>query len=210
MIEYYIYSIPVFVVAEELEPEVDIPAFCTEVEQILPEQLLNNVEVVYIGQFNHLGDRNAAYSNGGIYINSMEPTNFDMVENFVHEVAHSLEIDHGAQIYSSEVRDEFLGKRERLRHLLEAEGHKINPALYSFTEYTEKFDNFLANVVGYPLLLTLTMGLFASPYGATSLQEYFANGFEKYFLDNPRRVRDISPILYAKIEEIIDDNTPRS
>ena len=205
--EYYIYNIPVFVVDEELEPGIDIPTFCTEVEYILPPALLNNVEVVYIGQFKHLGGRNAAYSNGGIYINSLEPTNFDMVENFVHEVAHSLEIDHGARIYASEVRDEFLGKRERLRHLLEAEGYKINPALYSFTEYTEKFDNFLANEVGYPLLLTLTMGLFASPYGATSLPEYFANGFEKYFLDNPRRVRDVSPVLYTKIEEIIDANT---
>ena len=70
--------------------------------------------------------------------------------------------------------------------------------------YNKKFDNFLANVVGYPTLLTLTMGLFASPYGATSIQEYFANGFEKYFLDNPRRVRDISPVLYRKIELILD------
>ena len=207
MIEYYIYNIPVFVVEEDLTPEVDIPAFCTEVEHTLPAALLTNVEVVYIGQFKHLEGRNAAYSNGAIYIDSWEPTNFDMLENFVHEVAHSLEIDHGATIYSSEVMNEFRGKRERLRHLLEAEGYKINPALYSYMEYTEKFDNFLANEVGYPLLLTFTMGLFASPYGATSLQEYFANGFEKYFLDNPRRVRDISPVLYTKIEEIIDANT---
>jgi Mlc titration factor MtfA (ptsG expression regulator) len=50
------------------------------------------------------------------------------------------------------------------------------------------------------------MGLFVSPYGATSLQEYFANGFEKYFLENPRAVRDISPVLYRKIEEIINDD----
>ena len=207
MIEYYIYDIPVFVV-EALEPDVDIPTFCAEVEQTLPRELLNNVEVVYIGQFKNLRNRNATYANGGIYINSMEPTNFDMLENFVHEVAHSLEIDHGALIYGSDVMDEFRGKRERLRHLLEAEGYKINPILYSYLEYNEKFDNFLANEVGYPLLLTLTMGLFASPYGATSFQEYFANGFEKYFLHNPRMVRDVSPLLYKKIEEIIDVSTP--
>jgi len=50
------------------------------------------------------------------------------------------------------------------------------------------------------------MGLFVSPYGATSIQEYFANGFEKYYLDNPGRVRIISPVLYEKITEIINDN----
>jgi Mlc titration factor MtfA (ptsG expression regulator) len=48
------------------------------------------------------------------------------------------------------------------------------------------------------------MGLFVSPYGATSIQEYFANGFEKYFLDSPQKVRDISPVLYSKIEEIVN------
>ena len=72
-------------------------------------------------------------------------------------------------------------------------------------EYNEKFDEFLATEVGYPVLVPLTMGLFVSPYGATSLQEYFANGFEKYILDDPARVQTISPVLYGKIEEIIDE-----
>ena len=109
-------------------------------------------------------------------------------------------------IYTDNLINEFKGKRERLFHLLSAEGFHTNPVLYGFTEYNEKFDNFLANEVGYPTLLSLTMGLFASPYGATSIQEYFANGFEKYFLDNPRIVRNISPVLYRKIEEIINDD----
>ena len=65
----------------------------------------------------------------------------------------------------------------------------LTPHLYDFTEYNKKFDNFFANEVGYPTLLSLTMGLFVSPYGATSIQEYFANGFEKYFLEGPRTVQ---------------------
>ncbi len=203
--EYYIYNIPVFVVNEP-DPGVDIIAFCNEVESIIPQRLLSNIEVVYIGQFRELADRNAVYINGAVYITSDEPTSFDMVENFIHEVAHSLEEQYGMMIYQEDLVSEFKAKRRRLYHLLSAEGFYINPILYSFTEYNEKFDEFLAQEVGYPTLLTLTMGLFASPYGATSIQEYFANGFEKYFLDNPRRVRDISPILYRKIEEIINDD----
>jgi len=42
----------------------------------------------------------------------------------------------------------------------------------------------------------LTMGLFASPYGATSLKEYFANGFEKFYLGETRLVKATSPVLY--------------
>jgi len=203
--EYYIHNTPVFVM-EEPPDEVDISAFCQKAEETLSPALLNSIEVVYIGEFRELGDRNAAFMNGAIYMTANEPTAFDMLENFVHETAHSLEDRYAWEIYDDSLVQEFKGKRARLRSLLEAEGYQISPHLYSFTEYNEKFDEFLAYEVGYPTLLSLTMGLFVSPYGATSIQEYFANGFEKYFLDNPRTVRDISPVLYRKIEEIINDD----
>jgi hypothetical protein len=75
-----------------------------------------------------------------------------------------------------------LGKRRKLYHLLQGEGYDEMPLVrYEMMEYNKIFDSFLADVVGYPTLLTLTMGLFCSPYGATSIQEYFANGFEKFF-----------------------------
>jgi hypothetical protein len=202
--EYYIYNVPVFV----LEPTVEglsIPQFCTEAEETLPVSMFVNIDVVYIGTFKELNNRNAAFANGAIYMTCTEPTVFDMIENLVHEIAHSLETTHGQSLYTSNaLRNEFLAKRKKLQQILEAEGFHINPVLYSFTEYNNKFDNFLANEVGYPTLLTLTIGLFISPYGATSLQEYFANGFEKYFLGNPRALREVSPILYEKIEEILD------
>ena len=203
--EYYIYNIPLFVV-NPVESSIDLPHLCKEIEELVPRSLLNNIDVVYVGKFEEeLRDRNAAFSNGAIYMTCTEPTNFDMLENFVHEVAHSLEIPYGMSIYSEDLKNEFIGKRRRLSHLLKAAGFLIDPALYTGLEYSEKFDNFLANEVGYPTLLSLTMGLFVSPYGATSLQEYFANGFEKYFLDNSQTVQKISPILYKKIEEIIND-----
>tara|TARA_R100001082_G_scaffold21832_2_gene10473 strand:+ start:490 stop:1107 length:618 start_codon:yes stop_codon:yes gene_type:complete len=203
--EYYIYNIPVFVLSETL-PSVDIPVFCREVEGVLAPGLLRNVEVVYIGAFAELSGRNAAFTNGAIYITGSEPTNFDILENFIHEVAHSLEVDRAWEIYDDRLLQEFLGKRRRLKDILEAEGFTINPLLYDFTEYNKKFDEFLSDVVGYPMLLNLTMGLFASPYGATSIQEYFANGFEKFFLDGPGLVKAISPVLYQKIDNILNDD----
>tara|TARA_Y100000310_G_scaffold17662_1_gene17423 strand:+ start:832 stop:1449 length:618 start_codon:yes stop_codon:yes gene_type:complete len=202
--EYYIYDTPVFV-TETPEESVDIPVFCSEAEELLGASLLKYVDVVYIGNFKELEGRNALFLNGAIYMIASEPTIFDMLENFIHEVAHSLASQYGWQIYDSSLIQEFKGKRRRLYHILHQEGYHINPVLYVNTEYNKKFDEFLANEVGYPTLLSLTIGLFASPYGATSIQEYFANGFEKYFLDSPRLVRDVSPVLYGKIEEIIND-----
>ena len=75
--------------------------------------------------------------------------------------------------------------------------------MYSFTEYNQKFDEFLADVVGYPTLLTLTMGLFVSPYGATSYREYFANGFEHYFLEYPEYIKSTSPAVYEKVDGLV-------
>lgn len=201
--EYYIHHIPVFVMGDP--PECSMPEFCVEAEEVLYSSLLTNVDVVYVGDQRQLAGRNAAYSNGAIYMTNQEPTVDDMLENFVHEVAHSLEGTYGALIYEDDLIDEFKGKRTRLSHLLSAAGYHINPQLYGFTEYNQKFDNFLADEVGYPTLLSLTMGLFVSPYGATSIQEYFANGFEKYFLEDPRRVRIISPVLYEKIDTVVHD-----
>ena len=129
--EYYIYNIPLFVMGSP--PEVSLPDFCTEAEETIPHRLLNNVDVVYVG----------------------------------------------------DLRD-------------------VSPIAFGYTEYNANFDKFLSDTVGYPTLLTLTMGLFASPYAATSIQEYFANGFEKYFLDDPWRLSTVSPILHDKIEQVIN------
>jgi len=204
--EYYIHKVPVFLMSLN-PPQVNIPEFCQAVEETVTAPMCRNLDVVYIADIPELAGRSATYAHGAIYMSSSEPTVFDMVENFVHEMAHSLESTFGQDIFTEELISEFRGKRERLYQILKAEGFKPSERLFGFTEYTEKMDLYLAEVVGYPTLLSLTMGLFVSPYGATSLQEYYANGFEKYFLDNPRKVRDTSPVLYNKIVEILDELT---
>jgi len=198
--EYHIYNIPLFVIGEP--PEVSLPDFCTEAEEIIPQRLLCNVDVVYVGDLRELNGRNATYANAAIYMTNKEPTTEDMLENFIHEVAHSLEHNFASEVYTDDLIKEFKGKRSRLYHILKSHGYKVSPIAFGFTEYSAKFDQFLSDTVGYPTLLTLTMGLFASPYAATSIQEYFANGFEKYFLEDPWDLKKVSPVLYDKIEGI--------
>jgi len=203
--EYHIYSIPVFVFGET-DPNVDVSEFCSMVQETFPSSMLRYIDVCYICDDPVLDGRNAAYSNGAIYMTAQEPTVEDMFENFAHELAHSYDHPYASFIYDDRLTSEFIGKRKKLYHLLVHEGYRQMPErVYGHTEYNSEFDNFLANTVGYPTLLSLTMGLFCSPYGATSIQEYFANGFEKYYTESPEYVRNISPVLYAKVKEIIDD-----
>ena len=80
------------------------------------------------------------------------------------------------------------------------------PNSYQDSKYSLEFDNFLYNTVGYEKLSTVTSGVFYSPYGATSLNEYFANGFEAVFFDEDLvRLRSLSPILYNRIKEITNN-----
>ena len=67
-------------------------------------------------------------------------------------------------------------------------------------------DDYLYQVVGYDRLnfIVSSYGLFASPYAATSLQEYFANGFEHFFLDDRKNLKECCPELYKKIEELYE------
>ena len=70
--------------------------------------------------------------------------------------------------------------------------------------YSAELDHFFYKTVGYDLLRPLSSGLFYSPYAVTSLREYFANGFEAYFMkEDIPRIKSVSPELYKKIQGLL-------
>jgi len=173
------------------------------IENRIPSHLAYLIDSIYIGDFSFLKERdiNAMYEDGAIYTTNEQTNEKDMIDDIVHEIAHSAEKLAGSEIYADgNVEEEFLGKRRKLYHILNAEGYEI-PELYFFeTDYNKEFDEILYKTIGYDKLVFLTMGLFNSPYGATSLREYFANGFEAYFIEDKQHLKKISPNLYNKLE----------
>ena len=45
-------------------------------------------------------------------------------------------------------------------------------------------------------------GLFVSAYASTSLSEYFARGFEEFFMGDVRYLKKPSPVLYSILESL--------
>ena len=126
-----------------------------------------------------------------------------MVEDILHELAHSIEEVRAIDIYGDgAVEREFLGKRKRLLDILRSNGYHIPASSVMNPEYTLEFDAFLYEKIGYPELAALTMGLFISPYAITSLREYFASGLEEYFVGDIAAINNISPQLVTKLREI--------
>jgi len=188
-----------------LQP-INVQSVINEIESVIPMHLFNEVDEILVGNFDFLLERGmeAIYKDGAIYITNQLYTEKDLFENIIHETSHSLEYSHGQFIYADrKMQTEFLGKRARLKSILQSEGYETSKYNFKDTEYKEEFDNFLHKEVGYVTLNNLIHGLFVSPYAATSLQEYWAVGFEDYFIGDREYVQKISPKLFNKIEGVI-------
>tara|TARA_B100001123_G_C15002905_1_gene904277 strand:+ start:182 stop:865 length:684 start_codon:yes stop_codon:yes gene_type:complete len=200
-------QIPVRIKDPFIQP-IDLDYVLSKVEKILPIYMLGAIDSIYVGQFDFLNERevNAMYHEGAIYTTNFQDNEDDLLDDIVHEVAHSVEELKGMEIYSDGlIEKEFLGKRNRLKSMFESEGIKVESDLLYNPEYSLEFDEFLYKDVGYPLLTNLTMGLFYSPYGITSLREYFANGFEAFFLHgDAHHLKKISPQLFSKLESLTE------
>ena len=49
----------------------------------------------------------------------------------------------------------------------------------------------------------MVANIFVSGYAATSVSEYFARGFEEYFIGDKDSLREMSPVLYKIIDKLV-------
>lgn len=184
----------------------DLEQVLETVKQTVPEHLVYGLESIFIGQFEEIEskDMDALYRDGAIYATNKQTNEEDLVEDIIHEIAHLVEERLGQYIYDDrKIVDEFLGKRGRLYEIIKSEGYKIPKEYFYELEYNETFDRFLYEEVGYEKLTFLSMGLFVSPYAATSLREYFAKSFQRYFMGEMEHVKRLSPAVFEKIEFLV-------
>jgi len=147
------------------------------------------------------------FKDGAIYVSSDQDNEEDILDDLVHEIAHSLETPYGGIIYGDQrLEKEFSSKRMKLYQILKSEGLNPNKKIFKDLEFSKEMDDYLYHTVGYDRLnfIVSSYELFASPYAATSLQEYFANGFEHFFLDDRKNLHDCCIELYKKIEELYE------
>jgi len=200
-------DIPVYI-KDPLPDNVDILQVLTQVEDRIPIRLTNGIEGFYVGFFKEFEERNinAMYRDGAIFVTNEQDNNDDMVDDLIHEIAHAVEDLHAQFIYSdNRIQSEFIGKRIRLRDLLKANGYDVDDIDFSESDFKQNFDDYLYQDIGYPVLTSLSYGLYTNPYAATSLREYFASGFEEYIFGDRELLKSISPALFNKIQEIVLD-----
>ena len=180
-----------------------------KIEHTVPASLMQDIDAIIIGEFQMLKSRDldATYEDGAIYLTNEQTSEDDMYDDIVHEVAHAVEKNYGMDVYADgQLETEFINKRRMLYSTLNAHGYYgLSMLDYINPDYDKKFDKFLYKDVGYDKLRHLTMGLFLSPYAATSLSEYWANGFEALITGEaaPEYIKQTCPQLLSKLMELI-------
>ena len=201
---YSLHDIEIFI-KDQLPDHVNMDFILKYIKNRIPYHLLRGVDMIYIGRFKNLEDKeaNALYQDGAIYITNEQDDDRDMIDDIIHEISHSVEELYGHGIYDDgAIEREFLGKRKRLFMDLKSHDYKPPKTLQYKTDYDQEIDDYLYKEVTYDAMWHFVGGLFPSPYAATSLREYFARGFEEYTMDNKRELKQICPVLYQKIKEL--------
>lgn len=197
-------------IKEPVRNDIDIKKCLLYVLDNMPRNLYSNVKSVQIGQYPFLRKRevDAIYKDGVIYLSNDQENEMDIISDFVHEISHAFEEQHGEQLYEDKtIENEFLSKRETLYRLLETRNlvtYPVKRESFYKLKYDMSFDNYLYHIIGYDKLNSLTSGLFISPYAATCLREYFANAFENFFINDVYIVKKYSPNVYNKLIQYLE------
>ena len=171
----------------------------------IPFHLTTGIDIIYIGQFPEMKEReiNAYYQDGAIYVTNYQEEEMDMIDDIIHELAHAVERNNDELIYGSgSIQREFTAKRRNLITVLN-EMFDVPKDFLVNIEYDKDIDDFLYKTVGYDILNQMVTNIFVSGYAATSINEYFARGFEEYFIGDKNKLRSLSPVLYKKIDELV-------
>lgn len=202
---YSLNDIQIFI-KDSITNDIDIEFVLSYIKNRIPKNFMRGVDVIYIGQFEELLQRDisAYYEDGAIFMTNEQDNEMDMIDDIIHEIAHACEKQYGNQIYNGSIEREFKSKRERLYYMLKSENYNVSPIFRVKMEYDKDIDNFLYREVGYDALNSMVVGLFVSAYASTSISEYFARGFEEYFMGDIKYLKTLSPAIYNILESLTE------
>jgi len=128
---------------------VDVEKVISRVESVVPQHLRTEIEMIIVGDFPefHENGFNAFFRDGMIHISNDQENNSDMIDDIIHEIAHSIEEPYGYHIYGdNKVKQEFLEKRYALHNILWKNGYKAPKSFFNNTEYDKEFEEVICMI----------------------------------------------------------------
>ena len=194
---------------DELPENFNVRSIFKAIEQKIPSHFFVNLNKIRIENDEEFRKRdiNDLYRDNQFIISPKQKNENDLIDDIVHEFAHHVETLFTEEIYSDEkIKNEFIRKRQEMKFEIQSEGYWVGDYDFDQLKFDERFDTFLYSRLGPNMLRMVTTGLFIRPYASVSLREYFATGFEAYYLGKQNSLEKISPMLFDKIDELNNKN----
>tara|TARA_R100000005_G_C4962711_1_gene178761 strand:+ start:107 stop:799 length:693 start_codon:yes stop_codon:yes gene_type:complete len=192
----------------EIPDNVNVAKVLTTFRGSLPKgyfKKLNGIKVLNLEEFDQR-NISAKYSADDriLYISAeRQDSNADMLDDLLHEMGHHAETLYGDFIYGDgAIKDEFIMKRMQLRFELGSDGYDYAQFDFKDVEYNPELDDYLYKRIGKEKLKMMTAGMFIRPYQSLSIREYFAVGFEQFYLGNHKTLHRDCPVLYKRVSEL--------
>lgn len=196
-------------IINDLPENINVDNVVNYIVENIPTEFMKFEEIL-VGNFPELVEKqvNAAYMDGAIYLTNAQSSEGDMIDDIIHEIAHALEDHYGSDIYQDDkISIEYLKKMKYVHNKLKQESSVEPPEENDFLslDYNEEKDDYLFKELGYSKVNRYSAGLFVSPYSLTSLKEYWATGFEEYYLGDIESLKITSPAVYNKIKSLLGE-----
>ena len=202
---YNLSGVDVYI-KDRLPEDIDPEFVFNYISARVPFHLTTGIDIIYVGQFPEMKEReiNAYYEDGAIYVTNHQDEEMDMIDDIIHELAHAVERNNEHIIYGTgKLQSEFKAKRRNLYTLIQ-DMYDVPKGFLNNIEYNKEIDFFLYKTIGYDILNQMVANIFVSGYAATSVSEYFARGFEEYFIGDRESFKKMSPVLYRIIEILVN------
>tara|TARA_R100000234_G_scaffold61122_2_gene36963 strand:+ start:152 stop:799 length:648 start_codon:yes stop_codon:yes gene_type:complete len=180
-------------------PVIDIEKFLKNNFAKLPDDLINSVNKIIIGDFYISPGSSGKAINDVIYLRN-KTSEEDLFSDLVHELAHTYIGKNYNKIFGDgKLKKEFISKRNKLYHRMRSSGIDLMPHQYfENPNFDTSFDDYLGKTIGYELLSQLISGIFPTCYSASSLEEYYSVGLDLLFT-NRGRMLERCPALKQKV-----------
>ena len=201
-------------ITAEIPADLNIAKILTTLKGSVPSAYFKNLNGIKVADLQEFEDRDisAKYSSDDktLYISAFkQDSDNDMLDDLIHELGHHAESLYTDFIYEDDaIKDEFIMKRKQLQFEIGADGYDYRSYDFRNISYDKEFDTFLYKRIGKEKLKMITAGMFIRPYQSLSLREYFAVGFEQFYLGNHKTLHRDCPVLYKRLTEL--DRTANS
>ena len=102
--EFMLFNRITALIKDPLPDNVQFKNIINRLEQTIPEHLFYEIDMVIVGQFPELKQRDvkSVYMDGAIYASNEQKSEQDLYDDIVHEIAHSLEKPYGLMLYGDD------------------------------------------------------------------------------------------------------------